>query len=55
MLQKEDIYAYKIEGKRYDLGTKMDYLKTIVEFSINQKDISKEFIAYLKEIIKNLE
>jgi UTP--glucose-1-phosphate uridylyltransferase len=55
LLQKEDIYAYKIEGKRYDLGTKMDYLKTIVEFSINQKDISKEFIAYLKEIIKNLE
>ncbi len=55
LLQKEDIYAYKIEGKRYDLGTKMDYLKTIVEFSINQKDISKEFIAYLKETIKNLE
>jgi UTP--glucose-1-phosphate uridylyltransferase len=55
LLQKEDIYAYKIEGKRYDLGTKMDYLKTIVEFSLNHKDISKEFVTYLKDIIKNLE
>ncbi len=55
LLQKEDIYAYKIEGKRYDLGTKMDYLKTIVEFSLNHKDISKEFTAYLKDILKNLE
>jgi UTP--glucose-1-phosphate uridylyltransferase len=52
LLKKEDIYAYKIEGKRYDIGNKMDYLKTIVEFGLRRKEFSKEFSSFLKDIIK---
>jgi UTP--glucose-1-phosphate uridylyltransferase len=51
MLQREDIYAHAIEGKRYDIGSKVDYLKTIVEIALKKDDISSEFLSFLKEIV----
>ena len=51
MVQREDIYAYAIEGKRYDIGTKLDYLKTIVEIALKKDDISQDFLNFLKEIV----
>ncbi|MBC8180477.1 UTP--glucose-1-phosphate uridylyltransferase GalU [candidate division KSB1 bacterium] len=49
LLKRENIYSYTIEGKRYDIGSKIDYLKTIVEFGLKRKEFSKEFRAFLKE------
>jgi len=51
MVEREDIYAHVIEGKRYDIGNKLDYLKTIVEFALRHDDLSKEFLKFLKEIV----
>lgn len=51
MLKKEDIFAYKIEGKRYDIGNKLDYLKTFVEFGLKRKEFADDFREFLKEII----
>lgn len=53
MLQREDIFAHTIEGKRYDIGNKLDYLKTIVEIALKKDDISKAFYKFLKEIVSN--
>ncbi len=50
-LQKADIYAYLIKGKRYDLGNKLDYLKTNVEFALRDKEIAKDFRSWLKGIV----
>lgn len=51
LLKRENIYAYKLEGKRYDIGNKMDYLKTIVEFGLKRKEFTKEFKNFLKELL----
>ncbi len=51
LVQREDIYAYAIEGKRYDIGDKLDYLKTIVEIALKKDDISEEFLTFLKNIV----
>jgi UTP--glucose-1-phosphate uridylyltransferase len=53
LLKREQIYSYQIEGKRYDIGNKMDYLKTIVEFGLKRKEFAAEFNQYLKELLAN--
>ena len=51
LVQREDIFAHVIEGKRYDIGNKLDYLKTIVEIALKKDDISKDFLDFLKDIV----
>ncbi len=50
--KRESVYACIIEGKRYDIGNKMDYLRTIVEFGLKRKEFKEPFIDFLKDIIK---
>ena len=43
------IYACEIEnGKYYDTGNKIEYLKTVVEFALDHPDINGDFREYLK-------
>jgi UTP--glucose-1-phosphate uridylyltransferase len=35
-------------GKYYDNGNKLEYLKTVVEFALNNPDVNGEFSEYLK-------
>ncbi|MDZ7335053.1 MAG: UTP--glucose-1-phosphate uridylyltransferase GalU [candidate division KSB1 bacterium] len=51
MLRRENIYANIIEGKRYDIGNKLDYLKTTVEFALKRKEFAAEFRKFLLEIV----
>ncbi|HEX9974176.1 MAG TPA: sugar phosphate nucleotidyltransferase, partial [bacterium] len=51
MLRRESIYCNIIEGKRYDIGNKLDYLKTTVEFALKRKEFAKPFREFLKEIV----
>jgi UTP--glucose-1-phosphate uridylyltransferase len=46
------IYAVEIEnGKYYDTGNKLEYMKTVVELGLAHPDISGEFKKFLKELI----
>ena len=48
MTKRQNIYAYRIEGKRYDLGDKLDLLKITVEFALKRKDLARTFRSYLR-------
>ena len=49
-LQKLDsIYGVTFEGKTYDIGNRMEWLKTSIEFAMNDEDSKRE----LKEFISN--
>jgi len=54
-LSRGSVYSYTFEGKRYDIGDKLDYLKTTVEFGLKRKEFKKEFKEFLNEIIKENE
>ncbi|WP_027091780.1 UTP--glucose-1-phosphate uridylyltransferase GalU [Cohnella thermotolerans] len=49
LLADEAIYAYTFEGKRYDTGEKMGYLKTIIDFALERPDLGEEVRKYLLE------
>lgn len=51
LLKHDNIIALTIEGKRYDIGNKMDFLKTTVEFALKRKEFAKPFEEFLREII----
>ena len=50
LLRSRPIYGYKFEGKRYDAGDKLGFLKATVEFALNRYDLGSEFRAYLKDL-----
>jgi UTP--glucose-1-phosphate uridylyltransferase len=54
LLKHENIISTTIEGKRYDIGNKLDFLKTTVEFALNRKEFAKPFLEFLKEKVKTL-
>jgi UTP--glucose-1-phosphate uridylyltransferase len=55
VLKQEGIISTTIEGKRYDIGNKMDFLKTTVEFALQRKEFAADFEAYLREVIAELD
>lgn len=45
-----EYYAFEVaNGKYYDAGNKLEYMKTIVDFALTRDDIGADFKAYLKE------
>lgn len=45
------VYACEIEnGTYYDTGSKIEYLKTVIEFALKHKDLNGEFKEYLKSL-----
>jgi len=48
LMQEQDVYGYAFEGKRYDAGTTMGWLKASVELAMGRQDIGAEFRQYLQ-------
>ncbi len=45
------VYAVEIEnGKYYDTGNKLEYMKTVVELALDHPDVNGEFKKFLKEL-----
>ncbi len=50
LLKKKPIYGYKFEGKRYDCGSKIGFLKAIVDMGLKHPEVKKEFRKYLNKV-----
>ncbi len=51
LMKQRPVYACEIaNGKYYDTGNKLEYLKTVVEFALVHKDLNGDFREYLKSL-----
>ncbi len=49
MVKDHRMYGMKFNGKRYDIGDKMGFLKTNIEFGLKDPEIGKELKTWLKK------
>lgn len=48
LLRSRPIYGFRFDGKRYDAGDKLGFLKATVEFALKRGDLGGPFREYLK-------
>lgn len=48
LMDEESVYALDIEGKRYDVGNKIDYIEAIIDFGLQKEELKED----LKELLK---
>jgi len=51
LAQREAMYAYIFDGRRYDVGNKLGFLQATVEFALRRKDLREEFLDYLIDLV----
>ena len=49
----EPIYSYRFSGRRYDIGTKMDWFRAHVELTLQSAEYKEAATAFLKELLGN--
>lgn len=47
-IKEENVYFKSYEGKRYDCGDKLGYLKAIVDFALSRDEFKEDFLNYIK-------
>ena len=51
MNQTQAVLAYYFEGKRYDIGNKVGFIRATLDFALQRPDLREEVLKYLKEIV----
>ncbi|HLR52450.1 MAG TPA: UTP--glucose-1-phosphate uridylyltransferase GalU [Candidatus Avamphibacillus sp.] len=47
----QEVYAYDFEGKRYDVGEKLGFVKTTIEMALDNDEINDELMDFLVDKI----
>ena len=50
--QIQRVYAYEFEGERYDVGEKLGFIKTTIDFALQHKDLREDVLRYLEQLIE---
>lgn len=55
LLKEQPVVGRVVTQGRFDVGTKLDYLKTIVELAIGREDIGPDFSKILRSIVEKMD
>ncbi|ESU31138.1 UTP--glucose-1-phosphate uridylyltransferase [Bacillus sp. 17376] len=48
--KRQAVLAYNFEGKRYDIGDKIGFIKATMDFAVQREDTRDDVIQYLKDV-----
>jgi UTP--glucose-1-phosphate uridylyltransferase len=51
LLKQQKLYAYELEGVRYDTGTHLGWLKANIAYALKREDIGSELREYIKKLL----
>ena len=54
LMQREAVFAFEFEGKRYDCGNKLGYLQATVEYALKHPSLGADFAKYLRDLAPKL-
>lgn len=49
----QNVFAYDFEGKRYDVGEMLGFIRTTIEFALDSKEFGKDVEEIINELLKN--
>jgi UTP--glucose-1-phosphate uridylyltransferase len=51
LLSSEKVYAYEFSGRRFDIGSKEDWIRATIELALERPDLKDNLMEFLKEAI----
>jgi UTP--glucose-1-phosphate uridylyltransferase len=49
----QSVLAYNFQGKRYDIGDKIGFIKATIDFALQREDLSNDVLDYIKKIYES--
>ncbi|WAA12120.1 UTP--glucose-1-phosphate uridylyltransferase GalU [Fervidibacillus halotolerans] len=50
--QIQRVFAYEFEGDRYDVGEKIGFVKTTIEFALKDEELKPQVLDFLKKLVE---
>ncbi|EIT86988.1 UTP-glucose-1-phosphate uridylyltransferase [Fictibacillus macauensis ZFHKF-1] len=50
--ERSSVYAYEFEGERFDVGEKLGFIQTTIEFALRNEDLAQPILTYMKDIVE---
>lgn len=48
----ESVYAYEFNGTRFDVGEKMGFIQTTIDYALQREDLRYELLEYLARVVE---
>ncbi|MBN38045.1 MAG: UTP--glucose-1-phosphate uridylyltransferase [Opitutae bacterium] len=50
MVESRPMFACKVNGKRHDLGNRIDFIKTNIHYALKDPEMRDDIVAYMKKV-----
>lgn len=50
--QIQRVFAYEFDGERYDVGEKLGFIETTIEFALGKEELREELLRFMEEKIR---
>ncbi len=51
LARRQAVYGLRFDGVRYDIGNKLDFIRTNVIFGLKRADMRAELQAFLRDLL----